>query len=162
MDFYSSDKKLKFTYLSDWIETKDEKISGNIFSKEIAEKYNLKVLFLALKTKEQDTFQLVASEGIFGDQENLENIVNIIEENRKKGGWEKENINSEMENNEDIFEAKYKRDNVILHLKERVILLIPEEGEIKTYFVTLSSPEENWQNLKDEAEKIISSIQIIN
>ena len=44
-EFISPDGKLKVEYLSDWMEIKEKEVLGEIISKEIAEEYNLKVLF---------------------------------------------------------------------------------------------------------------------
>lgn len=161
LDFFTADKKLKLTFLSDWTETKEEKILSNVFQKDLSEKYGLKVLFLAIKLNESGINQLIISEGLFDGEEKIENIINILEESMKNGGWEKENIGLDADN-EGVFEAKYKKDNAVIHLKEKLILLDSKDGKRKAYFVTLSSLEKNWGGFEDEAKKIINSIQIVN
>lgn len=160
-EFTSPDGKLKVTYLSNWREIKDEIFLKEIISGEIADEYNLEVLFLAQKLEEEKFSQLAITKGIFDNQESFEEIVDIIKGSDQKKGWETEIVNSETKNNENTFEAKYKKaDRPEFHSQEKIILANQEEGEV--YIITVSTLEKDWRYFKEEINNIINSVQLID
>ncbi len=160
-EYITPDKKLRLEYFSDWKEIEDEKFLEEIVSKETAEKYNLRTLFLAGKLRENGISQLIVSEGEFNIGENLEGVINIMEEINQKEGWEMEIIELENKNSEIIFEAMYKKiEHSELHSKEKMIL--PDQKEKKVYIVAFITFDKDWQELEEEANNIIDSVKLVD
>jgi hypothetical protein len=160
-EFISPDGKIKIKYPSNWIEIKGE-ILEKITSEEYRKKYQLETLFSAQKFKIDGGFaQLVVSKGIFGAETSFEEIIKDMKEENQKKGWKMEILQSEEKNSETIFEAIYKKaERYDVHSKEKIVFLEQKEGKKETYFIAFLTLERYWQNFKDEADFIISSIQL--
>lgn len=161
-EFISPDGKLKLTYSSDWKEINDEKALKEVFTEELTEKYNLKILLFAGYLKSKVFSQLLVAEGYFGDQESLEEIINIFKESGQEKGWEVTIINPELKNNEITFEYVCEKENYSsLHFKEKVILPKQKEDK-KTYLIAFVGPDRDWTKMKNRADNIINSVTIID
>jgi len=161
-EFISPDGKLKMIYPSDWIEIKDEKILEEITPKEKVEKYGLETLFFAQKLRKEKIAQLIISELNLDKQKNFENIIEEMKEANRQQGWEMEVIKSEIKDNENIFEAKYrKQDRSDVHSKEKILLLEPETEKRKVYLITVITLDKNWGEFAEEAEEIVNSAKLI-
>jgi len=161
-EFISPDGKLKMAYSSDWIEIKDEKILEKTTPKEKIEKYGLETLFLAQKLRKEKIAQLIISELNFDKQKSFENIIEEMKEANHQQGWEMEIIKSEIKDEEDVLEAKYRKtDRYDVHSKEKILLLNPENEKTKVYLVTVIALDKNWQEFSEEAEEIINSATLI-
>lgn len=153
--FVSPDGKLKAAYPPNWLEITDEETLEQIFSEEWTDKYNLKTILLAQGIKEEKLAQLIISEGVFNIQ--FEEIIEEMKENNQEQGWNMEIIESSLE--EQIFEAEYQKENQIdLHSKEKILL--GEQG--KNYLAAFIVFSKDWEEFKQEAEKIINSVQLID
>jgi hypothetical protein len=161
-EFISPDGKLKLFYLSDWIEIKDEKILEKTTPLERVEKYGQKTLLLAQKLRKEKIAQLIISELNLDKQKNFEDIIEEMKEVNHQQGWEMEIIKSEIKGSEDVFEAKYrKQDRYDTHSKEKIILLEPEGEKRKVYSIAVITLDRDWQEFAEEAEEIINSVQLI-
>jgi len=161
-DFASPDGRLKVTYPSDWIEIKDEKILAKITPKEKVEKYGLETLFFAQKLRKEKIAQLIMNESNLDEQNNFEKIIEEMKEANRQQGWEMEIIKSEIKDNEDVFEVKYrKQDRSDVHSKEKILLPGPETEKRKFYLITIITLDKNWGEFAEEAEKIINSTKLI-
>jgi len=155
--FISPDKSLSINYLSDWIEIEDTK-REEIISQDIAEKYDLKVLFLAQKLKEGKVAQLIVTKGVFEDIEKTEEIIDIIIESDRKKGWETKVLEKEEIEEGLIFEAVHQKTSIeTLYSKEKILL-----SQDKAYIITTLSPENQWYFFEEELDNILSSVKLSN
>jgi hypothetical protein len=161
-EFISPDGKLKIKYSTDWIEIKDEKILEKISPMERVEKYGQKTLLLAQKLRKEKIAQLIISELNLDKQKNFEDIIEEMKKVNRQRGWEMKVIKSEIKDSEDVFEAKYrKQDRYDTHSKEKIILLEPEGEKRKVYSIAVITLDRDWQEFTEEAEEIINSVQLI-
>ena len=161
-EFISPDGKLKIKYSSDWIEIKDEKILAKTTPKEKIEKYGLETLFLAQKLRKEKIAQLIISELNLDKKKSFENIIEEMKEANHQQGWEMEIIKSEIKDNENVFEAKYrKQDRYDTHSKEKILLLEPEDEKRKVYLIAVITLDRDWQEFTEEADEIINSAQLV-
>lgn len=153
--FVSPDGKLKAAYPPNWIETTNEEILEQLFSKEWTNKYVLKTILLAQGAKGEKLARLIISEGVFNIQ--FEEIIEEMKRNNQEQGWEMKIV--ELNPEKQVFEAEYQKAGQIdIHSKEKI--LSSEQG--KDYLAAFIVFDRDWEGFKKEAEKIINSIQLID
>lgn len=112
--------------------------------------YDLKIIFLA---QDLTTFaQLIVYEGEFDIP--LSTIIKKMAETNQKYDWEVEVVNSDIEENEGIFELRYLiKDSQNLYSKEKAIKI----GG-KTYIMSVIMLEKDLTILSPQIDQIFSSI----
>lgn len=160
-EFISPDGKIKINYSSDWEETKDENLLEKVFPEKTKGKYNLKVLFLAHYLKSKVFSQIYIAEGYFGDATNSEEIIDIFKQSGQEENLNVIIINQELKDNKFIFEFICEKEGFSsLHFKQLVVL--PKKTEDKSYLVAFVGPEKDWLRIKDRADNVINSVEIID
>jgi len=130
--------------------------------KEKIEKYGLETLFLAQKLRKEKIAQLIISELNLDKKKSFENIIEEMKEANHQQGWEMEIIKPEIKDNENVFEAKYrKQDRYDTHSKEKILLLEPENEKRKVYLIAVITLDRDWQEFTEEADEIINSAQLV-
>lgn len=160
-EFITPDGKIKVKYSSDWKETQDENLLKELFPEKTTEEYDLKVLFFAHYLKSKVFSQLYVAEGYLDNETSSDEIINIFKESAQEKDLNFIILNRELKDNKFAFEfVCEKEDYPSHHYKELIIL--PEEKEGKTYFITFAGPEKDWLRMKNRADNIINSIEIID
>ncbi len=158
-EFISADGKLKMTYTSDWIELPKESLEQ--LTQQATAK-NSVVLFSAQKLDlEQSSFaslivQELNLESTTTSINNPEEIIKLMKKETEEKKGEMEVINSTSTDNQTLFEAKYKQGDIVMfYSKEKIII------NEKIYLISFIASYKDWPDLEQEAEKIISSVQLI-
>ena len=185
-EFTTPDGKLSFNYSSDWQEIENEEIlnlfhsSGNeeieqhiqddIVSEEFFEDYEIDsendgdeeiigdILFLGMKTTFPNlSFGVMSVQKLNEEIEDIENLEAILRDEFefKRGDDKAEIINSEKGSDFIIMD-------VVTSSKDRAVFRAKNVGfltEDNVYVISLNTPYENWSNLRNEFNMIISSTE---
>ena len=157
-EFISPDSKLKMNYSADWIKMQSQDLKSAF--KEEQKIYNPETLFAAQKISAKGFTQLVIYRLNFVDQ-NIEEIIEKMKEANLKQEWTMEIINSSIQEKEAVFDAIYQGSTNNFRSKEKIIILEEKDQETKFYLIAFIAFEEEWIELKKEAEDVINSAQLI-
>lgn len=150
-----SNGKLKIEYPSNWLGVNSAEILAGLTPPDWAEKYNLKVLLLAQNFQGGKFTQLIVYRGEFAMP--IEEIFNKNKEGNEEQGWEIKVLESEIQENDAIFELEYKKEpGAALHAKEKILL----NGN-EAYLVSITAQENDWPETKETIDKIIDSAIMI-
>lgn len=117
--FVSPDGALKIQYPGDWWAIEEKEQLTAIMPRELAEKYDLEILFLAQKFNEAIFNQLIAYRGKFNMP--IEKIIETIKESNLSSGWETEIVRTDIKENQGVFEARYQvPSGEVLYSKEKI------------------------------------------
>ena len=160
-EFVGPDGKMKLSYSSDWEKVSDENFLSNVFSEKTTEEYNLKILFFAHYLKSKIFSQLYVAEGYLGNETSSEEIINLFKRSGEEENFNVTIINQELEGNRFIFEFVCEKENYPSY-RFKELIIISEEKESKSYFITFAGPEKDWPKIKDRADNILNSVEIID
>jgi len=159
--YITPDEQLKVKYPLNWIEVKDEEILEKIIPKEEAEKYGFEILFLAQKFQGGKYAQLKIYKSIQEEKGSINDIIERMRKINQEEGWGMKILSSDIKEKDGIFEALYQREGRLsIHSKERIILL-ETETKSKAYFIIFLAYDKDWGEVKEEANFIIDSVQLI-
>lgn len=158
-EFLSEDKKLKLEYTSDWLEIIPEK-AESLPLQESLEKENKRIIFLAEKFTTKSILFFYVEEIFYQKEVKSDEILEEMKKEATKVGDFFDVLKIEKKEKETIFEAKYKR-KIDFHLKGKILFSKIDQEKTKVFLVTFVAPEEDWEKVKDEAEKMISLAQLL-
>jgi len=154
VEFTSPDNKLKLTYNNSWMKLNLEELMKQFYQSATStesisllslQKFNLQESSFAFLTVQQFN-----AENATGAEAFLEELKNQSQDKMK----------ITMSTGTDqilLFEADYLKNGLLaFHSREKIIF-----DENKAYLVSIIAPGKDWQNLKQEAEIIIDSVQLI-
>jgi len=160
-EFLSQDERLKMKYPKDWEETENIDMT-KIIPQEYIKQYNIQLPLFALKVKGYGYFsQLTVLEMEINIQEDFKEVEKVLKKINQENGWSMTIINKTTEENIVIFETKYQKPGQTnMYAKEKIVFLEPKENKKKVYIVTISGPEESWQEISEEANFVINSVSL--
>lgn len=154
-EFISPDGKFRIKYPLGWLAITQKDILDALTPEEWMQKYNLQTLLLASAAQEEESGQLIVYEGNFDLS-----IEEIIEEMKKivgSYGWEMKIMESDIKENEGIFEAGYQiPDSPNLRSKEKIL----RNGR-EVFLITFMVPENVWPDLTEEINYVINSAELL-
>ncbi len=154
-EFIAPDGKFKIKYPTGWFLIKDVETMGTTAPQEWKEKYDFQTLLLAQQFQAEKFTQLIISEGSFNIP--VEEIIEEMKKINQEQGLKMEIIKSDVEDNKVVFEARYLMANSPnLYSKEEIMSAME-----KTYLIAFISFEKDWQEVKGQADFILSSVQIV-
>lgn len=150
-EFVSPDGKLKVDYYSDWSETKENELKS-LTQSTLEEK--AKFLLLARKIKLGGmSIAFLVIEEIESEGKSLSDIIEEIKEEDKS---EIEVIDLQIGEKEALLEAFYTNKSTSVRAKERLLL-----KDQKVYLIAILTPDKDWEEFREETERILSSARII-
>lgn len=160
-EFISPDNTLRLEYSPKW-QRKDEVVL-EIIDQELRQEIEKKmeILFFAQRTdlRRMKFSYLIIQKLRFEKEPTIEDVIEKIKEITEKEGIEIEIIELEIEDNQARFTAEYQRGELghIRHAntKEKILLI-----DNRAYWITILI-EQDWPEIKEEAEKILNSAQLI-
>jgi len=150
-EFISPDGKLKVEYGANWIKVKIESLE------KILKPERGQALFFAQKVKlENIALAFLSIQELEIEQEETpEKIIEEMKKDSEEQGVETEILESSIETNQAIFEAKYKKQDLSLRSKEKILL-----GENKAYIIKLFTFEKDWKDFEEEIDEILLSAHL--
>lgn len=151
-EFSSKDGVLKLTYGSDWMEVQ---ISEDL-NKELL-KENAELLFFAQKFDLGKSFfaYLVVQKVVFEKEPTIDEAVEFLKGSEATG--EREIISSEKNENQALLFSRIKKDGQILLVSRGKLL----KNKNEIYWVDVLCQESNFEQIKDDTEKILQSTQVV-
>ena len=154
--FSSQYGKLTIDYPLDWAAMEQQEIIGAMAPETWREKYGLRTLLFAMQINNGSS-QLVAYKGNFGGL-GVRGIIEEIKGASQNQGWKMNVVSSEVEEKKAVFEAKYETsDGLLFHSKEKILI----NGN-EAYLITALSLEEDWQEARDNIDKIVDSAIVLD
>lgn len=151
---WNADKEgLTLKYPKSWIKSEIRDMS-QVATKEEIDKYKLSLPLLVSFPSAEKLLQITVTRYEFSSNNKIKEIINtLIEEAQKKVA----SITViDQKNNERVLvmENKYKKDDLELHTKEKLILLTAQGDILPGYIISFSSLEKDWL----EYEKLIGYV----
>lgn len=153
---WNSDKEgLTLKYPKTWVKSSISDMS-QVVTKEEIDKYKLSMPLIVSFPSMEKLLQIAVTRYEFSNNTIADIINTLIEESQKK-------VSSltivDQQNNDRVLvmENKYKKDNLELHTKEKIILLTAQGNTLPGYIISFSTLEKDWLEYKKVVEYVIDS-----